>query len=301
LEEKDLKWVQQLMNNTYNWLTDTAVWMTIGIGIIKIIGILILAKIASSVLKKAAERLLKERTSGPVNLSEKRSKTLTSLIHNIIMNVIFFIAILLILGELGFNLGPLLAGAGVLGLAIGFGAQNLVRDVITGFFIVYEDQFAVGDYVATGKFTGTVQEIGLRITKIKEWTGEIHIIPNGSITDVTNFSKENSIAVLDIGVAYEENISRVEETLVALLKEYYQTNENIVTEPTIMGVQNLGASDVVLRVAAECLPMTHYGVARILRKAIKDRFDETGIEIPYPRMVTLRREDGPAQTDPKGN
>jgi small-conductance mechanosensitive channel len=301
LEEKDIEWFQQLMDNTYNWLTDTAVWMSIGIGIIKIIGILILAKIATSVLKKASERLLKERTSGPVNLSEKRSKTLTSLIHNIIVNVIFFIAILLILGELGFNLGPLLAGAGVLGLAIGFGAQNLVRDVITGFFIVYEDQFAVGDFIATGKFTGTVQEIGLRITKIKEWTGQIHIIPNGSITDVTNFSKENSVAVLDIGVAYEENISRVEETLVALLKEYYPTDENIVAEPTVMGVQNLGASDVVVRVAAECLPMMHYGVARKLRKAIKDRFDETGIEIPYPRMVTLRREDGPGQPEPKGN
>lgn len=229
--------------------------------------------------------------AGPITISEKRGKTLTALLNNVVVNVVYFIAILLIVDELGFPLAPLLAGAGVIGLAIGFGAQSIVRDVITGFFIIYEDQFAVGDFVDTGKNSGTVQEIGLRITKIKEWTGQIHMIPNGLIAEVTNFSKENSIAVVDVGIAYEENIANAETVIIEVLKEVYEQEENMVVEPTVMGVQDLGDSDVVIRVAAECNPMTHFAIARKLRRAIKDRFDQKGIEIPYPRLVTYRREE----------
>ena len=108
---------------------------------------------------------------------------------------------MLILGQVGLNLGPLLAGAGVLGLAIGFGAQSLVKDVITGFFIIFEDQFGVGDVIQIDQFKGTVEEIGIRVTRIKSWTGEVHIIPNGNIKQVTNFSTYNSIAVVDVSIA----------------------------------------------------------------------------------------------------
>lgn len=284
-------WFHDLLLNTYSKLTDVAFWLTIGTVAIKILVIYIAAKIVVSMLKKAIENIFRERSAGPVSISEKRGKTLTALLNNVVVNVVYFIAILLIVEELGFPLAPLLAGAGVVGLAIGFGAQSIVRDVITGFFIIYEDQFAVGDFVNTGKYSGTVQEIGLRVTKIKEWTGQVHMIPNGSIAEVTNFSKENSTAVLDIGIAYEENIANAETVLEELLKEVYEQEENIVTEPTVMGVQELRNSDVVIRVSAECLPMTHFGIARKLRRAIKDRFDHKGIEIPYPRLVSYRREE----------
>jgi small-conductance mechanosensitive channel len=284
-------WFHDLLLNTYSKLTDVAFWLTIGTVAIKILVIYIAAKVVVSMLRKAIENIFRERSAGPVSISEKRGKTLTALLNNVVVNVVYFIAILLIVEELGFPLAPLLAGAGVVGLAIGFGAQSIVRDVITGFFIIYEDQFAVGDFVNTGKYSGTVQEIGLRVTKIKEWTGQIHMIPNGSIAEVTNFSKENSTAVLDIGIAYEENIANAEAVLEEVLKEVYEQEENIVTEPTVMGVHELRNSDVVLRVSAECLPMTHFGIARKLRRAIKDRFDQKGVEIPYPRLVSYRREE----------
>nr|WP_034681325.1 mechanosensitive ion channel family protein [Caldalkalibacillus mannanilyticus] len=283
--------MQHLLTTAYQFITDTNLWVTIGVVSVKIIAIYIVARVIVSVTRKAVEKVFQERMTGPVSLTEKRSKTLTSLVNNIIKNVVYFIAILLILGELNFQLAPLLAGAGVLGLAIGFGAQNLVRDVITGFFIIYEDQFAVGDFIGTGKYQGTVQEIGLRITKIKEWTGQVHMLPNGSITEVTNFSKENSMMVLDIGIAYEQKISHAEQVLEEILAEIYEQEENMVAPPTIIGVQDLAASEVILRVAAECKPMTHWAIARNLRKKIKDRFDEKGIEIPYPRLVTYRREE----------
>lgn len=284
-------WLYDLMLNTYSLLTDTTFWLMIGTVLIKILVIYIVAKVVVSMLKKAIENIFRERSAGPITISEKRGKTLTALLNNVVVNVVYFIAILLIVDELGFPLAPLLAGAGVIGLAIGFGAQSIVRDVITGFFIIYEDQFAVGDFVDTGKNSGTVQEIGLRITKIKEWTGQIHMIPNGLIAEVTNFSKENSIAVVDVGIAYEENIANAEAVIIEVLKEVYEQEENMVVEPTVMGVQDLGDSDVVIRVAAECNPMTHFAIARKLRRAIKDRFDQKGIEIPYPRLVTYRREE----------
>lgn len=284
-------WLYDLMLNTYSLLTDTTFWLMIGTVLIKILVIYIVAKVVVSMLKKAIENIFRERSAGPITISEKRGKTLTALLNNVVVNVVYFIAILLIVDELGFPLAPLLAGAGVIGLAIGFGAQSIVRDVITGFFIIYEDQFAVGDFVDTGKNSGTVQEIGLRITKIKEWTGQVHMIPNGLIAEVTNFSKENSIAVVDVGIAYEENIANAEAVIMEVLKEVYEQEENMVVEPTVMGVQDLGDSDVVIRVAAECNPMTHFAIARKLRRAIKDRFDQKGIEIPYPRLVTYRREE----------
>jgi small-conductance mechanosensitive channel len=291
MEETSSGWFNDLMGKAYGLITDPTFWLHIGAVLIKIIVIYIAAKIVVSVLKKAIERVFQKRSVGPVQLSENRGKTLTALLNNIVKNVVYFIAILLIVEELGFPLAPLLAGAGVVGLAIGFGAQNVVRDVITGFFIIYEDQFSVGDFVTTGSYTGTVLEIGLRITKIKEWTGQVHMIPNGAITEVTNYSKENSMAVLDIGIAYEENITNAEKVLEEVLKEVYDQEENMLAEPTVMGVQNLGESDVVLRVAAECKPVTHWAIARKLRKVIKNRFDEKGIEIPYPRLVTYRREE----------
>ncbi|HSH23975.1 MAG TPA: mechanosensitive ion channel family protein, partial [Massilibacterium sp.] len=214
------------------------------------------------------------------------------LIQNVVTYVIYFIALIMILEELNVPVKSLLAGAGIVGLAVGFGAQSLVKDIITGFFIVFEDQFAVGDYVRIGEFEGTVEEIGLRTTKIKSWTGEVHILPNSSIIEVTNFSLHNSIAVVDVSIAYEEDINQAER----IIQDYLETLENkyeeIVAPPEVLGVQMLGGSDVVIRVIAETLPVMNFKIARILRKELKQYLEERGVEIPYPRMVLLNQEEG---------
>ena len=197
----------------------------------------------------------------------------------------------MILSNLGTDIKGLVAGAGIAGLALGFGAQSFVKDVITGFFIVFEDQFSIGDYVKIGGYTGTVEQIGLRTTKIQNWTGELHILPNSSIVEVTNYSVYNSIAVVDISIAYEEDVNRAEQVIEEVVAEMSGQHPEIVRPPEILGVQNLGSSDVVIRIIAEVLPMEHWHISREMRKAVKVRFDELGIEIPYPRLVTYRRSE----------
>lgn len=205
--------------------------------------------------------------------------------------VVYFIAIIMILPILSIEVKPLLAGAGIVGLAVGFGAQSLVKDIISGFFIIFEDQFSVGDHVRVGQFEGTVEEIGLRTTKIKNWTGELHIIPNGSISEVTNFSLYNSVAVVDVSIAYNEDIERAEKVIQDFLKDLPDRYEDIVKPPELLGVQNIGTSEVVLRIVAETLPMKHFNIARMLRRELKVLLEAHGFDIPFPRLVMYSRSD----------
>ena len=210
---------------------------------------------------------------------------------NVAAYIIYFIAILMALETIDVNVKGLIAGAGIVGLAVGFGAQSLVKDVITGFFIIFEDQFAVGDYVRIGQLEGTVEEIGLRTTKIKNATGELNIIPNGNIFEVTNFSVHNSVAVVDIGISYEGDVERAERVITYLLEGMPARYEDLVRVPELLGIQSFGPSEVVLRITAETLPMRHFYIARQLRKELKETLDANGIEIPYPRMVMYSRKD----------
>nr|WP_232243106.1 mechanosensitive ion channel family protein [Paenibacillus sp. GSMTC-2017] len=194
---------------------------------------------------------------------------------------------MIVLSAIGIDLGPLIAGAGVAGIAIGFGAQSLVKDILTGFFIILEDQFAVGDVIQTGQFKGTVEVIGLRTTKIQSWTGEIHIVPNGMINEVTNFSINNTLAVVDVLIAYEADVNKAMEIIRETTKQL--KHEHLVKEPDVLGVQLVAALAVTIRVIAECNPNMHTFVARYMNKEIKDALDQNGIEIPYPKMVTYQR------------
>lgn len=274
------------------YITDIEKWVAFGKVGLKIILILVVARIIVTVASAAVNRIFQERQSqgnrlDSLRIDPRRSQTLRTLINNIIKYTIYFIAFLNVFTFLGYDPKPLLASAGVLGLAIGFGAQNLVRDVITGFFIIFEDQFAVGDVITVGKVTGTVQEIGLRVTRIKIWTGEVHIIPNGNIKDVTNLSVANSLAVVDVSVAYNEDINEVVKLLEEQTSRWEEEYEQVVATPTVLGVERFGTSDVVIRIIAECQPMQHYPVMRGLRADIKRMFDERGIEAPYPHMVMI--------------
>lgn len=296
-----MKYWEKIINDLKEKAMNEDLWLSLGEGALKIIAIFILSGIFIKVGKVMIENVFKVRTRSPLRVSERREATLLKLLQNILTYVVYFIAFMMILSTLTIDVSAMLAGAGIVGLAVGFGAQNLVRDIITGFFIIFEDQFSVGDFVRIGQFEGTVEEIGLRTTKIKTWTGELHILPNGNITEVTNFSLYNSMAVVDLSISYESDIKKAETVISELLHEMPAKYEDIVKTPEILGVQNLAASDVVLRIAAETLPMKHFLVARLLRKELKECLDRHGIEIPYPRMIMYSRQDEVTSKKALGN
>jgi small conductance mechanosensitive channel len=187
----------------------------------------------------------------------------------------------------GFDITTVIAVTSIAGVAIGFGAQNLVKDIITGFFILFEDQFAVGDYITIEGMSGIVEVLGLRITKIRDFSGDLHIIPNGSITKVTNKSRGNMRALVEFQIAYEEDIDNAIKVINRVNKEMKKDFKQIVEGPEVMGVTALGDFGVTIRVFAKTLPMEQWGVEVELRKKIKNALDMEGIEIPYPKRVLV--------------
>ncbi|KAF0823521.1 mechanosensitive ion channel family protein [Cytobacillus firmus] len=290
--------IENMINGMIDKISNEKTWITIGEGIFKVMAILIVTSILIRIGKLAIRNLFKVRTPSRLRISERREATLLKLLENMLTYVVFFVAAIMILSVLTIDVKALLAGAGIVGLAVGFGAQSLVKDIITGFFIIFEDQFSVGDYIRIDQFEGTVEEIGLRTTKIKNWTGEVHILPNGSIMQVTNFSLNNSVAFVDVSIAYEGDIVKVEQVLQELFEKLPEKYEDMVKPPEILGIQNMAAADVMLRVVSETLPMRHFYIARQLRKEIKLCLDEHGIEIPFPRLVMYTRNE---QDNPKLN
>jgi small conductance mechanosensitive channel len=284
---------QKVINDFLNEGT----WVAIGAGIIKIIIIAVIANIIIRIGKVTIHNIFKIRDRSPLRTSERREETLSKLLDNVLSYVIYFIAIMMVLSVLGIDVKALLAGAGIVGLAIGFGAQSLVKDILSGFFIIFEDQFSVGDHIRVGQFEGDVEAIGLRTTKIKSWTGELHILPNGSITQVTNFSLNNSVIAIDVSIAYQEDIDKAERVIKELLEKLPEQYVDLIKAPELLGVQNIGPSEIVLRIIAETLPMKHFYIARLIRKEVKLKLDENGIEIPFPRLVMFTR-DGQQQKEP---
>lgn len=288
-----MNWLDTFYEKLHIYLYDEELWIGLGMGLLKIIAILVVSSIIIRIGKAAVRNIFKVRAKSPLQITERREATLIKLLENVLSYVIYFVVIMMILETLGIPIRALLAGAGIVGLAVGFGAQNLVRDIITGFFIIFEDQFSVGDYVRIGTFEGTVEEIGLRTTKVKSFTGELNILPNGSIIEVTNFSINNSVAIVDISIAYESDIAKAEKVIKDFLEGLEEKYEDMTKPPELLGVQMLGASEVVLRVTSETKPMRHFFIARELRKEIKTHLDENGIEIPYPRLVMYNRSEQP--------
>lgn len=280
-----------------DYLTDEKLWNNIGFATLKIIAIWLLSMVVVRVAKMAIKKFFDIRMNGPIALqpaSERRYRTILRLLQSVISYVVYFSAIIAILSAMNIRVAGLLAGAGIVGLAVGFGAQSLVKDVITGFFIIFEDQFGVGDYIKITSTEGTVLEIGLRTTKIKGAAGEINIIPNGSITEVVNYSINNSIAIIDVSVAYSSDIEKAEKLIGQYLKTLPATHEEVVSEPTLLGVQNVVGAEVTLRISVETLPMQHFAISRMVRRDIKDIFDRNGIEIPYPKMMVYERDNNQA-------
>ncbi len=257
--------------------------------LIKIFIIFIVIKILIKIVYVIIDRAVKRKRSSIFHRDEKKINTLTTVLKNIIKYVFYFIGLVMVLDMFNISTSSILATAGIGGLAIGFGAQSLVKDVITGFFILFEDQFSVGDYVKVGEYEGIVEELGVRVTKIRDFSGELHIIPNSNIQIVTNRTRGNMRASVVITVAYEENIDRVTEVLNKVCEELKENNENIVEGPTLIGISNLGEYGMDFRIIAKTNPMEQWGVEREIRKKVKEAFDRENIEIPYPKRVIHER------------
>lgn len=259
------------MDDIWAWLQDVEMWQHAAFMLVRIILILIVSRIVMFIVNRIIDRLTAERDSARLKLRSRRVQTVGRLLKNTAGYTINFIVILLVLGEFHINLAPLLAGAGVLGLAIGFGAQSLVKDIITGFFIILEDHFSVGDVIKTGNYKGTVEMIGMRATRIKSWTGEVFILPNGTINDVTNFSINNSLAVIDFPIAAADEMESVTSVIQGVLNKF--EDANLVGVPELLGVQSVSAADTVYRIIAECRPNMQADITRNLNAAIKKAFE----------------------------
>ncbi len=226
---------------------------------------------------------------------EKRAETLVHIARNAIKVFIYVVASFMILKEVGMDIAPLLAGVGIVGLAIGFGAQTLVKDFLTGFFIMMENQYRVGDVVKIGDHSGLVERIKLRTTVLRDLQGVVHIIPNGEVQSVNNMTYEWSRVVLDIGVAYKEDVDKVIQVLREVgskMRQEEPYNQIMLEEPEILGVDSFGDSQVTIKMLAKTCPLKQWQVARELRRRIKHAFDQQGIEIPFPhRTLFMRKED----------
>lgn len=261
--------------------------------LIMIVIYVVVAWVVIRILNKIIEKFFKVQNKGRSG-NKKRSKTLVSLVKNIVSYVIWFIVLTTILSKFGISVEGIIASAGVVGLAVGFGAQTLVKDVITGFFIIFENQFDVGDYVKinNGGSTvaeGTVESIGLRSTRIHTVTGELTVLPNGSMGEINNFSVTNGNASVEIPIAVDEDVDHVERILnqhLATLPSHYFLFEST---PKVLGINAISRDEIVLGIAAETKPGESASVSRILRKEILNFLKVKGIKTPPPVMVQYDR------------
>ncbi|MGJ9383912.1 mechanosensitive ion channel family protein [Salipaludibacillus sp. CF4.18] len=269
-------------------------WTTIGtkalIVSLQLIGILIVFFIVRAIGNKFISSSF-TKMSTQRNISGGRAKTLEKLTSNAFSYVLVFILITLIVGIFEYDVTALIAGAGIVGLAIGFGAQGLVSDVVTGFFILLEKQIEVEEYVTAAGLDGIVEEVGLRTTRIRGFDGTVHYIPNREIGSISNHSRSNMRALVDIGIGYSENIDEAIVVLQAACDRVAAEDELILEGPNVLGVNSLGDSDVVIRILAKTANMEQWGVERKLRKAMKEALDANNIEIPFPHQVNVQKEE----------
>jgi moderate conductance mechanosensitive channel len=231
-------------------------------------------------------RALLSDTSDLSPRSTQRVEALSTVLRSVVTFVIWTMAVFLVLDQVGINLGPMLAGAGIIGVAIGFGSQSLVKDFLAGIFILVEDQFGVGDTVDLGEAVGVVEVVSLRTTRLRSVDGTVWHVPNGEIGRVGNKSQHWSRALLDIQVAYTTDIDEASSVIKAVADGIWQEQpETILEEPELWGVENLGAHGVDIRLVVKTQPSKQWEVSRLIRERIKSAFDERGIEIPFPQQT----------------
>lgn len=273
---------------TLGWLLDH------GVRIVAVLGL----AIGVSWLARMAVRRMRQHIEGSESVTQEdgmaRSFTLTQALSSAIRIVIWTFAVLLIIGELGLELGPLLAGAGVAGVALGFGAQTLVRDFLSGFFILLEQQYGVGQLVRLqtegASVEGKVESVSLRVTVLRDSDGTLHVVPNGNILLVGNMYRRWARAIVDVPIASDEDVGSVREILDDLFDDLRRDEDlepSMFSGPEVLGVEASGDQGVVLRVEAQTKPSRKLHVERELRRRIKECFDERGVRVLMPRRVVL--------------
>ena len=284
---------------------------------LNILLVLVLAIIASAIAKRGINRAV-ARAKDPeqhkkgglkrkIGLAEgdpvdslrraQRADAVGALVSSVAAVVIWTMAVFMILGQVGINLGPLIAGAGILGVAIGFGAQDLVKDFLSGVFMLVEDQYGVGDVIDAGEAVGVVEGISLRTTRVRDVTGTLWHIPNGEIARVGNMSQDWARALLDVGVSYGTDIEVASDIILRVATDMAAEAEfadDFLGAPEIWGVQDLGPDSVDIRLVIQTTPGTQWGIARELRRRIKTAFDVADVEIPFPQRTVWLRTEQPA-------
>lgn len=259
---------------------------------VRIILIIVIAFVFLKILRVLISRIEKAavRDSGDFITNaelEKRVVTIGNLLNKMAFIAVLLISLMMVLKELGLNIAPIITGAGIIGLAVGFGAQNLVKDIISGFFILLENQIRVGDSAVINGVGGTVEDINLRTIILRDIEGAVHVFSNGSISELANRSKGWSRFVIDLGVAYKEDVNKVMQVLKEIGEEIFNDDYfgGLILEPLdVLGVDNFGSSEVVIKCMLKTQPLKQWEVGREFRKRIKIKFDELNIEIPYPHM-----------------
>ncbi|EHJ07108.1 mechanosensitive ion channel family protein [Staphylococcus simiae] len=278
--------VMNILSSLFEPLTKIETYENVATKITMILIYIIVAIIVIKILDKMIEQGFRIQNKSRKG-NKKRSKTLIALVQNVVKYIVWFIVITTILSKFGISVEGVIASAGVVGLAVGFGAQTIVKDIITGFFIIFESQFDVGDYVkinngGTTVAEGTVKSIGLRSTRINTISGELTILPNSSMGEITNFSITNGTSIVEIPVSVDENIDKVEKKLnklfLSLRSKYYL----FVSDPVVLGIDAFEDTRITLRVSAETIPGEGASGARIIRKEAQKMFIQEGIKTPQP-------------------
>lgn len=281
-------------------LTTIGRWfLSSGIKIILVVIVSLLAVRFVSVISERLTQSVQKRRKDPE--FKKRTDTLRSVLRYAVTITILIIALIIILSEIGIEIGPILAAAGVLGLAVGFGAQSLVKDVISGFFILLEDQIRVGDVVRIADCSGVVEHVNLKMTVLRDLAGNVHYIPNGEISVVMNMTKGYSRYVLNIGVAYREDVDEVMDIMREVDEELRKDPdyEKDILEPIeILGLDEFADSALIIKARIKTRPIKQWRVGREFNRRLKIQFDRRNIEIPFPHRTVYIGEDKKGQSPP---
>lgn len=259
-----------------DFIANLAEWGTVGI---KLITIILASRIFISVVYVLVDELLLKAKKS-TEARQKRRQTITPLIKSFAKYLIYFGAGIAVLDTIGIDPTPILAGAGIVGLAVGLGAQNLINDIVSGFFILFENYYLVGDYIETDEASGYVEAIELRTTRIRHRHGQVHIVRNGDITSITNYSKEFVYAVVDVGVDYNSNLDRVYEIIETIGRQFQAENNNVIEATQVEGIEEFGDIRLSIHTKTKVKPGKHLPVEQTLRKLFKEAFDREGIYIP---------------------
>jgi moderate conductance mechanosensitive channel len=280
--------IYNLASAVQNWLGAGGVAKLVRIAAIGIVTISVLA------LVRRSAKVLTPTTGQRFEREVARAATIRSIVESTARVLFAVLFVLYALNELGAPVSTFLAGLGILGLAVSFGAQSLVKDVINGFFILAEGQYGVGDVVRIGELSGDVEAITLRVTTLRDLDGRVHIIPNGQIAQVSVMSKDWSRALVDVEVAYSTNLEQALEVFRDEATKLYADHEwkwKMLEPPDVLGVQAFGASGITLRLLFKTLPKEQWGISREFRKRLKERFEAEGIEIPYQHLKVIFADD----------